>query len=103
MVADKLATLKIGYEVIITGTKTITKDGGGQICIENAEIVANLYGNHAYSTESFITDKDMAYVAGLQDSAASEFPRDMYRSKSLSRAAITSELQRYASRYTSSV
>jgi len=47
--------LSVGDEVVVKGTRTITKDGGGQIVIDNAELLANFYGNHSYSTEAFIT------------------------------------------------
>ena len=60
--------LEIGHEVIIEGTRTVTKDGGGQICLENGKILANSYGEHAYSTESFITGKTVADIKGLTDS-----------------------------------
>jgi hypothetical protein len=32
----------------------------GQTCIVDAEILANLQGNHKYSTEKFVTDKSLA-------------------------------------------
>ena len=60
--------LAIGHEVIIEGTRAVTKDGGGQICLENGKILANSYGEHAYSTESFITGKTVADIKGLTDS-----------------------------------
>ena len=47
--------LSVGDEVVVKGTRTITKDGGGQIVIDNAELLANFYGNHSYSTDAFIT------------------------------------------------
>ena len=50
-----MSGLSIGDEVIVKGTRTITKEGGGQIVIDNAVILANYYGNHDYSTSSFIT------------------------------------------------
>ena len=65
--AKDLETLKVGYEVILTGTKTITKDGGGQIVIENSEILANNYGSHEYSTATFITGKTIAELKNLTD------------------------------------
>ena len=48
--SEVMATLEIGYEVIISGTRTITKDGGGQICIENATVVSNKYGSHTFGS-----------------------------------------------------
>lgn len=67
--ADVMATLEIGYEVIVSGTRTITKDGGGQICIDSATIVANNYGSHDYSTDSFITGKTIVEICSIADSA----------------------------------
>ena len=63
------AGLEIGHEIIVQGTRTITKDGGGQICIDSAEILSNAYGNGAYSTKSFITGKTVADICALTDSA----------------------------------
>ena len=60
--------LAIGHEIIVKGTRTITKDGGGQICIDSATVVANAYGEHAYSTESFIKDKTMDEIKAIADS-----------------------------------
>ena len=61
--------LEIGHEIIVQGTRTITKDGGGQICIDSATIVSNAYGSNSYSTESFITGKTVADICALTDSA----------------------------------
>jgi hypothetical protein len=61
-----MGTLAIGYEVIISGTRAVSKDGG-QICINDAEIVSNNYGSHAYSTDSFITDKTIDEIASTTD------------------------------------
>ena len=47
--------LLIGHEVIVSGTRSVTKNGGGQICLDSAEILANNYGSHNYSTATFIT------------------------------------------------
>ncbi len=60
--------LEIGHEIIVTGTRTITKDGGGQICIDTAEIVSNVYGNNSYSTATFIEGKTVADICALADS-----------------------------------
>ncbi len=59
--------LQIGHEIIVEGTRTITKDGGGQICIDSAVILVNNYGKNEYSTESFITGKTLADICGLED------------------------------------
>ena len=68
--ADILGTLKLGYEVVIEGTRTVTKDGGGQICISGATVVVNNYGSHEYSTDSFITGKTIAELTAISDSPA---------------------------------
>jgi hypothetical protein len=57
--------LRDGDEIVVKGTKTVTKDGGGQIVIDNAEILANFYGNHEYSTAKFITNKTLADIKAL--------------------------------------
>ena len=62
--------LAIGNEVIITGMreryiKDDTYTTYGQDAIVNGEIIANYYGNHAYSTEKFITGKTLADIRAL--------------------------------------
>ncbi len=59
--------LQLGHEIIVEGKRTITKDGGGQICIDSAVILTNKYGKNEYSTESFITGKTLADICGLAD------------------------------------
>ncbi len=66
---EVMTTLEIGYEVIVSGTRTITKDGGGQICIDSATVVSNNYGSHDYSTNSFITGKTIVEICNTADSA----------------------------------
>ncbi len=68
--ADVMATLQIGNEVILTGVRHINiKDTTthciGQTCINNAEILSNLYGSHKYSTATFVTDKTLKEVYDL--------------------------------------
>ncbi|MBQ4510804.1 MAG: InlB B-repeat-containing protein [Clostridia bacterium] len=63
-----MSGLSIGDEVVVKGTRTVTKDGGGQIVIDNAVILANYYGDNEYSTNSFISDKTIADIAGVEDS-----------------------------------
>ena len=66
--ADAFEGLAIGQKIVVTGTRTITKDGGGQICIDSAEIVANYYGKVDYSTESFIKDMNIEEIKAIADS-----------------------------------
>ena len=60
--------LSIGNEVILTGKREIQKKDDaatsyyGQTCIEDATIVVNNKGEHAYSTDKFITDKTIEEV-----------------------------------------
>ena len=63
--SETIAKLHIGDEVIITGTRELSKDTDGQIYINNAELVVNNYGNKKYSTNSFITNKTLADIAAL--------------------------------------
>ena len=67
---DEFAGLEIGHMVILSGERErYVKDDAsafaGQTCIVNAVIEANLYGNHAYSTAKFITDKTGAEFYAL--------------------------------------
>lgn len=57
--ADDFATFTIGNEVVIKGKRDAWGKNGAhsQICISNATIEANYYGEHAYNTDFFITDK----------------------------------------------
>ena len=54
--ADVLATLEIGYEVVLEATRGFNcKDGSsyGQTCLKDAAILVNNYGSNDYSTASF--------------------------------------------------
>lgn len=57
-----ISKFNIGDEVIIKGTRDLwgnSEYGAAQdtqICVSNATLLANLYGNHEYSTKSFIVD-----------------------------------------------
>ena len=57
--AATLQQLKIGYEVVLEAERFFkTKDGAtyGETCLNNVAVVANNYGEHDYSTESFAGD-----------------------------------------------
>ncbi len=67
---DAFEGLAIGHEIIVSGMrerfiKDDTYTTYGQDAIVNGEIIANYYGNHAYSTEKFITDKTLADIKAL--------------------------------------
>lgn len=66
--SDELVGLRVGHEVIVTGTKLhVKKDpsyaNAGTNCINNAT-VQNLYGNHEVSTASYIS-KDFSEIYEL--------------------------------------
>ena len=67
--SEFMATLTIGDEVIVTGTRDVKTKGGsgyfGQSNLYNCTIDANFYGGHEYSTETFVTDKTLADVYNL--------------------------------------
>ncbi len=66
---DVLDSIEIGNEIVIEGVRNRkVKDGAacfGQTHISGAKVVANYYGNHAYSTDFFITDKTAAEFYAL--------------------------------------
>ena len=63
--------LAIGHEVILEGTRAISKNPEksgnhvGQTYLKDSVILANNYGSHEYSTATFVTDKTLADVYGL--------------------------------------
>lgn len=69
--AGDFSQIAIGNEIILTGRREHhvkdTCDGSyvGQACIMDAEIIANYYGNHPYSTEKFVTDKTVEDLRNL--------------------------------------
>ena len=68
--ADDFSKIEIGNEIIITGTRERYVNNpeatwAGQTCIVDAEIVANYYGSHNYSTEKFVTDKTVVDLRNL--------------------------------------
>ena len=67
---DDLALVKMGDEIVVKGTRTITKDGGGQICIDSCTLEQNNFGNHEIVIPGLITDKTMADVKAVVDDPA---------------------------------
>ena len=67
--ADVMATLRVGYEVVITGTRYTATKGGtnyfGQSCINDATIVANYYGEHEYCDDFFVQGTTIADFRNL--------------------------------------
>lgn len=74
--ADQLKELSLGDEIVLKATRAIVKPGEkyfGQSCLDNAEVLQNEYGDHEYSTASFITGKtvdDLFKTDVLQDHGA---------------------------------
>ena len=66
--AETLASLEIGYEVVLEGERYFkSKSGGnwGNTCINGAKVVINNYGSHEYSTASFDGVKTLAEFNAL--------------------------------------
>ena len=67
--AEYMATLTIGDEVVVTGTRDVKTKGGtnyfGQSNLYNSTIDVNFYGGHEYSTSTFVTDKTLKEVYDL--------------------------------------
>ena len=67
--AEYMATLSIGDEVVVTGTRDVKTKGGanyfGQSNLYNSTIDVNFYGGHEYSTSTFVTDKTLKEVYDL--------------------------------------
>lgn len=61
---DTLATLKLGYEVVVEGVRAFdgkTADSTWcTTCVKDAKVLANYYGKHEYDTTNFITGKTLA-------------------------------------------
>lgn len=66
---DSLKGISIGNEIVIKGIKAVRSNGGtayyGQTNIKDATLVANLYGNHEYPTDSFISGKTVEELYSL--------------------------------------
>lgn len=65
---DTMTTVQPGQEIIIKGTRAYNKQSGatnGNTCINDATVLQNNYGNHEYSSASFITGKTLADFAKL--------------------------------------
>ena len=69
MDASILATLEIGNEVILKGTRANNTKGGttyfGQTNIKDCTVVVNNYGSHEYSTATFIEGKTLGDIYSL--------------------------------------
>ena len=76
---DTLATLEIGYEVVLEGTREYHSKSGssrGNSCLNNTKVLYNGYGSHAYSTASFDGELTLAEFAAL--SVDTDHTTDVY-------------------------
>ncbi len=74
MTETELEKVQLGNEVILKGTRAVRTKGGttyfGQTNLDACEILVNNYGEHEYSTATFITDKtpaDFYALSGAED------------------------------------
>lgn len=66
--AETLETLKLGNEIVIEGERAFEGKNDSvycTTCLKNATVVANYYGEHEYSTATFISGKTLADFAAL--------------------------------------
>ena len=72
--ANDFSTFTIGNEVVIRGKRdALGKNGAhSQICISNATVEANYYGEHEYNTDFFITDKTAQDFYNLDENVLTE-------------------------------
>lgn len=69
---EQFVGLEIGHTVVLKGMREryVKNDASaiaGQTCIVNAVILTNYYGDTAYSTEKFVTDKTLADMYALDE------------------------------------
>ena len=68
--SDVMATLEVGNEIILSGTKVHRTKGGdkyfGQTHLGDVTVLANYYGAHEYSTDSFVSGKTVQDLYDLE-------------------------------------
>ncbi len=83
MTKEALAELKLGNKIIISGTFNRrgedTSKQGNQTRIDNAEVLANYYGEHEYATNHFVADKTFADFFALCQDAANDMSTVVYK------------------------
>lgn len=66
---DMVSSLSIGDSIIIKGVKGHKMKTGvslpGQICILDAELISNFHGGNSWSTDKFITGKNLEFLKTL--------------------------------------
>ena len=66
---EVVASVSIGDEIIISATRDVKTKGGdtyfGQSMLTEVTVLANYYGAHEYSTETFVTDQTLADMLAL--------------------------------------
>ncbi len=64
-----METIEMGQQVVLEGLRdrfhNNEGDHAGQTCITNAVVVQNMYGNHNYSTKTFVTGKTVTELYNL--------------------------------------
>lgn len=77
--SDTMKKISLGDEVVLKGLRTVAykeliEGNYGQAVVTDCELVANLYGNHSYSTASFIKDKtiDDLYDISVSENATAQ-------------------------------
>ncbi len=66
--AETIKLIKLGQEVVMRGTRTQFKAENGKLghtCLLDSTLVVNLYGEHEYSTETFIKDLSLSEIKAL--------------------------------------
>ena len=95
-----LATLEIGYEVILEGVRQINTKGGtnyyGQTTIKDCQVIVNNYGSHDYSTASFDGDISAADFYNLD--VTKDYSTSVFTMKA---TVVLEETQYYTSIYLS--
>ncbi|MBE6143234.1 MAG: hypothetical protein E7177_04535 [Erysipelotrichaceae bacterium] len=69
---NMVSSLSIGDEIVIKGTRGNKIKSGinapGQIVVNATELLVNFHGNNSYSTDKFITGKNLKYLYELNSS-----------------------------------
>lgn len=67
--AEEMATVSLGDEVTLKGTRTNYSDSKTQICLLDSTVLLNEYGEHDYSTATFVEGKTLAEIVASGQSA----------------------------------
>jgi len=96
---EAMGKISLGDEVVFKGIRTNVKaeegKNVGQIAIDQAELVTNLFGNHQYSDKSFITDKSIEEIQALTANPLVHQTAQIYRTKCYLRREVTNFATKY--------